>query len=361
MSKAELQATPAMRRLALLHRSLERCFASPRNSAAAALLVAAIVAVWLSYYWAHVPASYHSDAAQLWAGARALVNGRDPYSVVGVGREFNWPFPLLYPLPAVMLFVPLALLSEHAAAIVWATIGAAAFTFALLQRKAGPLAALIALLSAPLHEALQVAQWSPLVSGAAAIPALAALIVAKPNLTAAVVAGQRPNQLRNACLVAATLLLVSFVAEPTWPAHWLRGLPTATHIKPPLFRPAGFLVLLCALKWRRADARLVLVFSVLSQSPFLHETVPLLLIPANALEQLILAVTSWGGVLWWNAQNLHLLGYAHWADLAGDASLFCCILPCVVMILGRPNQWEPLGVHPGIAMNKQAPATSASA
>jgi hypothetical protein len=48
------------------------------------------------------------DVDQLWFAARALLDGRNPYDLIGPGREFDYHWQLYYPLPAVLLLTPLA-------------------------------------------------------------------------------------------------------------------------------------------------------------------------------------------------------------------------------------------------------------
>ena len=171
-----------------------------------AIATAGVTAWILAAYWRPMPASYHSDAAQLWFAARELLAGRDPYASIGPGLAFNWPFPLLYPMPAVLLFVPFAFLSEHATDIVWASVGAAFLTYSLLRTRRGIAATMLALLSAPFHSAIHVAQWAPLISSAIALPWLSGLFVAKPNLTLAVTAGQSSWRWRGSLIFASLLL-----------------------------------------------------------------------------------------------------------------------------------------------------------
>jgi hypothetical protein len=76
-----------------------------RSWAFGAGLVLAATAGAVATAWAGISRSYPSDLDQLLVGARALVAGRDPYhEVVAAGL----PYPLYYPLPAVLLVLPLA-------------------------------------------------------------------------------------------------------------------------------------------------------------------------------------------------------------------------------------------------------------
>ncbi|HET9799734.1 MAG TPA: hypothetical protein VFP90_17175, partial [Gemmatimonadaceae bacterium] len=40
------------------------------------------------------------DIEQFWFAARTLLHGGEPYAAIGPGRAFQYPWPLVYPLPA---------------------------------------------------------------------------------------------------------------------------------------------------------------------------------------------------------------------------------------------------------------------
>jgi hypothetical protein len=101
----------------------------------------------------------------------------------------------------------------------------------------------------------------------------------------------------------------------------------------------GFVILLALLRWRRPEARLLFGLGILPQTPGLYDTVPLYLVPRGFRESCILAIT--GNV----ALLLLVIGpgltTAEIGALYGDrvmlwSSLFM-YLPCVLMILRRPN------------------------
>src|SRR6185312_6391081 len=76
-----------------------------------------------------------ADFDQLWYGARALLGGRDPYAEVGPGRAFDFPWPLYYPLPALLLVVPLAGMPLLVARAVFVALGAGVVAYALTRRE----------------------------------------------------------------------------------------------------------------------------------------------------------------------------------------------------------------------------------
>src|SRR6478735_7542308 len=69
-----------------------------------------------------------SDVHQLLIAARAWLNGSNPYEAVRTSTQ--WPFPLLYPFPAVIVIGPLAGLPAWAADALFATAGTAVLAWA---------------------------------------------------------------------------------------------------------------------------------------------------------------------------------------------------------------------------------------
>ena len=76
-----------------------------------------------------------SDFDQVWAGARALWAGHDPYQVVGPGKDFHWRWPLYYPVPALVAVAPLGLVSVLAARAIFAGTSAALFAWAVFRHN----------------------------------------------------------------------------------------------------------------------------------------------------------------------------------------------------------------------------------
>lgn len=61
----------------------------------------------------------------------------------------------------------------------------------------------------------------------------------------------------------------------------------------------GFLLLLAAVAWRRAGARLLLVLSLVPQQLFFYDQLPLWLIPRSRSESIFLTGASQLGMLLW--------------------------------------------------------------
>jgi hypothetical protein len=235
---------------------------------------------WIAY---RIPPPSTSDFEPLWVAARALRAGQDPYDVV---PTTGTRYPLYYPLPAVLISWPLGLLSFPWARVVWAALGAALFVLAALRYQRGLLPAL---LSASFLNAVIQGQWSPLLTAAAALPALSWIWAAKPSVGAALFAAY-PN--RRAVLGGLLLVGLAFVVFPVWPMRWLEALRETNHVAP-IGRPGGIVLLLALLRWRMPEGRLLAGMALVPQTIGLYEALPLFLIPSSRWQGYLLAGLSY--------------------------------------------------------------------
>src|SRR5256885_7893836 len=144
---------------------------------ASAALTSALLA-WL--VWSR-PQPQRSDLFQAWAGARALLEHRNPFEEVGPGRRFDWPYAQLYPLTSFLPLLPLASLPLRWVDPIFVALGFGLYTWAVTASNLRS-PALIALVSLPALMTLQTSQWSLLLTGAALVPALGFLLIAKPTI-----------------------------------------------------------------------------------------------------------------------------------------------------------------------------------
>ena len=294
----------------------------------AATLSAALLA-WL--VWSR-PQAQPSDLAQVWAGTRALLHRQNPYEAVGPGRAFEWPFPLLYPVTAMVTLFPLAALPLRWVDPIFVGLGFGLFTWAVTTRRVLT-PALVALVSLPALMTLQTSQWSLLLTGAALVPAAGFLLIAKPTIGLALFAAFPRWKTAIGCSV---LLVLSMVVWPGWIAEWRATFASAPHVVAPITRRGGPLVLLALLRWKRADARLLLALACVPQTTALYETIPLFLIPQTWLQAWglwTLAVLAY--VAQW-AMGPYLSQVAYWESGARWIVLMM-YLPCLAVVLSRPN------------------------
>jgi hypothetical protein len=297
-----------------------------RQRGAIALLAGALMAA-LTYYAYGLAPPMASDFDFVWLGLRALVHGENPYRAVADAHVHG---PLYYPLPALVAFAPLGMVSAGVARIAFAGIGYAALAYAAAGRPGG---LFVSLFSASAIIGGVGGQWSPLLTAGAAVPWLAALWVCKPGIGLALWCGY-PH--REAVIGGLALGVVSLIVMPTWPRDWLAVLGSPVHA-PPLLRPGGFLMLAALLRWRRPEARMLAALCCLPHVTTLYETVPLFLVPSNRQQAYLLLILSYVaavGQAWLVPDGLLLEQVVgRWPVL-----LVCLYIPAVVMVLLRPNE-----------------------
>lgn len=278
--------------------------------------------------------AFPTDFDQLWVAARGLVSGRNPYLLVGPGREFYWEWPLYYPLPAAIAVLPLTPLPVPAARVVFAATSGGVLAYALARTGFGrfPL-----FLSASFLIATWRTQWSPLLTAAIFIPAIGAFLVAKPNLGLGVLAaldGRRA--LLTALAGMAVITVISFVWFPTWPTHWRLAIERSPHIRAPVTQIGGPLLLLAALRWRRRDARLLAVLSCVPHTPSLYDLLPLFVIARSRRESMLLALLS--HALFAAVVTLGpFASFDLYAATLGRLAIPLMYVPALILVLRRPN------------------------
>jgi hypothetical protein len=293
------------------------------------------------------------DLDQVWYAVHALFAGRNPYAEIGPGLAFDWPAYFYYPLTAALAITPIAPLPRPAAAGLFAALASAAFVWAATRRSLAPA---VVITSASAAVAAEAVQWSPLLGAAVGAPWLGVFLSAKPTIGLAVFVA-RPT--RIAIAGSAVLILVALLLEPTWPIEWLRAVrhtslltPGGTPYLAPIATPGGAFAVLALLRWRRPEARLVFALACVPQTPLLYETVPLFLVPSTITEGGALWLGSWLVALW-----VSLAGPFS-ADLprfvaSGKAIGWLLYLPCVVMLLRRPNEGVvPAWLERGLAHSR---------
>ncbi|MET0214639.1 MAG: hypothetical protein ABW292_16625 [Vicinamibacterales bacterium] len=293
----------------------------------ARILIMLVLAGGFAAY-ALFPRPARSDFGQLWFGARTLAAGGNPYDVVGPGLPYDWEYPLLYPLPAVVAALPLAWLPARAADALFVGGGVAVLFWALTrQTLRNP--QLLVFASFAMFTAAQVVQWSPWLTAAALMPSLGFLFAAKPSIGLALLAAY-PSRWS---LIGAFVFGAATVAfAPWWVPAWLQALANTSHMVPPVTEPGGVLVLLALLKWRRPEARLLAVLACVPHTRSMYEVLPLFLLVRTLDEGLILmTLTTVAGAL------VNSLSGDWWANNA-TAILWLIYMPCLVMVLRRPNE-----------------------
>jgi len=260
----------------------------PKRALVAGLLTASLaVGIRLAVApWQH----FSNDFDHLRFAARALFSGADPYAAV-LAAHGELTYPLFYPLTAVLLVAPLAPLPLVAGRLAFA--GACGFLtgFGLGYRERHRL---IALASVPFLASVLDGQIASALTGASLVPALGFILTAKPPIGLALWAS-RPS--RVAAISAAVFVALTILIWPHWPGTWLQTIRDAPHIRAPILRPGGFLLLLAALRWREPEGRLLAVWACMPHNEAFYDFLPILLVARSASETALLVVCSWLALL----------------------------------------------------------------
>lgn len=297
-------------------------------------IVAGIALCYAGARAIHEPV-WPTDFDQLWHSARALLRGVDPYSVVGPReRPFYWLWPLYYPLPAVLAAIPLSWLPVAVARVTFATLSAGVLGWSMGRRLVHlwPM-----LLSAAFLIAVARTQWSPLLLAAAWTPGIAWVATAKPNVGLASLAVHvRGRSLMTALVGVVGAIVLSFLVRPDWYTSWREAIAGSPHISAPITRPLGFLILLAVLKWRRPEARLLLVLGCVPHTASLYDLLPLFFACRSLRESLSLALLTqllfWGFIMYGSGNT-----FEAYAENLGRAALIVVYLPVLMALLWRPN------------------------
>jgi hypothetical protein len=299
------------------------------------LFVAVVIGVF-SAVWTTVRlrAELHAgDFGQIWFAARALLSGGDPYDLIGPGKPFAMDFSFRYPLPAVLVAVPMTPLNDYVASGLVIGLGLGCLAWALMRNGHAPL---LGLMSAAIASALSSVQWSPLLAAATVLAPLGVLYVAKPTIGLAMFIA-RPS--RWAIVGGIGLMVVAFLIQPNWLAQWRNALTDRTGTATLALHPGGALALLALIKWRRPEARMLAVLACVPMTPALYETVPLLLIPRRWWEAALLVAASYGVAGWVMRMPLRdIRDYAPLMATSADAIALTLLPLATFMVLRRPNE-----------------------
>ena len=307
-----------------------------RQRAAVGIIVAVLASAYVLWFDS-VTNQYGqggSDFDQLWFAARVVVHGGDPYQSIGPGRAFEWGWPLLYPLPTVIAAIPFAGLPLLAARILFVGLSAGLLAFALSARG---VALLIVLLSAAVVDAVRAGQLSLLMTAGLTVNSLAVALVLKPPFGLALLAAT-PRRQAIAVAAAAGLLLsaVAFAIQPGWLFEWMRLVRGSGHLRAPVLALGGPLLLLALLRWRRADARVLLACICVPHTPVVYDVVPLVMLVRNAREALAFAVLTYVALLLQDSMVANMPAN----DAAGVAARILNVvvyLPALGLVLSRRN------------------------
>jgi len=273
------------------------------------------------------------DFDHVWFAAKAILEGRDPYQLIGPGREYNYPWSLYYPLTAPTSILPLGFLPLVAARILFVAVPAGLLAY-LLTRDGFSRLPLFA--SGAFLYSVKTAQWGPLAICGLLIPWLGVFCAAKPNLGLGILAGARSfGALTRMLLGVMGVVLLSFVLQPEWPKRWFEVITLAPQPLSVLTLAGGPLLLLALLRWRRWEARMLLLFALVPQTSGAVGALPLMLVPRSSRALTVLGILSYVPIFFAPQAGQTI---EQWARRETLATLFAVYLPLLWLILRMPNQ-----------------------
>lgn len=213
--------------------------------------------------------------------AHNILRGLNPYA----GVE-----SVPYPLPAGILAIPFSFLPNRLAGDLFISLSSGLLAGTMIW-KTGQWWRLLLFFSVPFHNALEWTQWSPLVTTAWFIPALAPLLFfIKPQITIPVLL-TKFRKAGKGYFIAILVVAASFIISPSWPIHWWK-LAQNYDYNILLLMPAGFLILLAVFKLSDQRAQLLLLMTIL---PFRsqYDVLSLFIIPENPWQMIILVAITW--------------------------------------------------------------------
>jgi hypothetical protein len=278
------------------------------------------------YVLAGETTDFTTDFDLLYHSAVALTEGTNPYR----STPTHLKYPLFYPLPAVLVAVPFTVLPITLARPAFDI--AVGWIFAYALWRWAPYA-LLAVFSGAYVFAMRAGQTTPLVVAASLIPVLGFLLTVKPNTGLACWIA-RPS--RKAVIGGLVLFALSLVLVPSWPLDWWAAIQQQSgHIRSPIFRPFGWVLLLAALRWRTSGGRLLLASAIIPQNTLPHELLPLVLIPGNAVEMGVFVVGSWIAVAFTSVGQEHATSLPALVTEVWPVLLLSVYLPALFMVLRR--------------------------
>jgi hypothetical protein len=286
-----------------------------RQRIVVSLAVGVVTALALSAYWSATRhADWRSDWDASYSGAEALLAGRDPYTASWSLVTPKWPWPLAYPLPALLVAAPFTVFPLPVARCVFLALTVGLLAFGLTRRGWWGLALL---LSGPALQAIGTAQWTLLLSAAVLLPAWGWVVTLKPTAGLVVLAGHRTwRDLLPALLGATTMLAASLLLWPGWLTAWGAALSGG---KVPVgviaLYPLSAVSLLGWLRWRHPAGRMLGTLALVPHTSSPYNLLPVLVALDRRRPALLVSVLSALSLLPWIVDYSRFLPPRWWFPL----------------------------------------------
>lgn len=223
------------------------------------------------------------DFRFFWLGSKMLLEGRSPYVFM---RYVEGGPGFFQPLTAAVITAPFVWMPVRVAGPIFIALSCGLLAYVVTARAWWPL---LMFLSGSMFVAVRAANLTPLVTIGFFLPSAMWLGAVRPNAGLAMLA-YRPS-----VRAAATMLifaLACLIIAPRWPLEWLDVLRQSRYHHSPISAPGGYVLALVLLCWRQADARLLLVMSLVPCSPIVYDALPIFVIPRRWQEAAFLATTT---------------------------------------------------------------------
>lgn len=292
------------------------------------LLVAAVNGLLIAYVARQIYGSSPMgarDFENVIGGARALLHGLNPWHDPAFGPGKSYPFnePLYYPLPTLVVVLPLAWLSGATAGALF--IGGSSGLLAYAVLRTHP-TRLLLFLSPSFIVAVGCGQWSPLALAALLLPSLSALGWLKPSY--GLMTFLAHPRFKGPLLLGA-LGLAGLLVLPAWLSDWRQAAGDGTHGLPLLIVGAP-LLLLAALRWRRPEARLLLGLALVPHLVFWYDGLLTWYVVRSWKQSLLLFVAGWAAFLPWYRLSGGIRGVD---ELARPLVVLGVYLPALAILL----------------------------
>jgi hypothetical protein len=279
----------------------------------------------------------HTDFSNVWFGASMLLDGRDPYPLLGPGRFFDIEYPLLYPASSFIMAMPFAIFSEPVASVLFTGISVWLMVYGITSDGWHRLPMLA---SAAFIDSVMAAQWTLIMTAALFLPWLAFVTPVKPQNGLPVLAASRS---RSALWIAIgsgfVLIVASLLFLPGWPREWMKIVSTADYVRAPIMTVQGLPVVLVLLRWKRPESWLVIASACLPQTLMWYSALALITVGRTYREYVALSIISTIGFL--ASATVATAQVTHVGAMVWTIFLGTTYLPCVMLILSRPNSGEP--------------------
>jgi hypothetical protein len=288
------------------------------------------------HYFRPGPDGGLSDFSGLWYGADVLIAGENPYDMIGPGEPIDLPSNLYYPAPALVAVMPFLLFSVDLAGALFVFLSAALLAFGL---TADGWYRIPMLVSVPFLTSARLGQGSTLMTAAVFLPALAFFSIVKPQGSLPVITGST-SRLTWIFAAAGTLIMVavSFALLPSWFGAWTGEVGGSEYFSAPIVSAGGPFIALVLLRWRRAEAWLVLMSACLPQTWYAYNALILLVVAATYREACLLSLVS---SFAWLAAYYYAPGEIRspeTQEMFRNVVIASGYVPATIMILRRTNE-----------------------